>query len=70
MGEGYYLQRDRNNPHDKNAVAVVERRSGRKRATMESDGAAIVTALFHCHAIHIAEGKDGIRIQILRYLPY
>ena len=61
VGEGYYLERDRNNPHDENAVAVVERFSGRKRASLKRDAAAIVAALFDCHAIHISNGKVALK---------
>ena len=47
VGEAYLLRRDRHNPHDANAVAVVERAPGhRKRASVQRGHAAIIAGLF------------------------
>ena len=47
VGEAYLLKRDRDNPHDDNAVAVVERAPGRRKwASIQSGHAAIIAGLF------------------------
>ena len=47
VGEAYLLTRDRDNPHDANAVAVVERAPGRrKRASIQRGHVAIISRLF------------------------
>lgn len=56
VGEGYYLQRDRDNPYDENAVAIVDR-SGRKNASLKRDAAAVVAGLFDDIHIHIHRNK-------------
>ena len=56
VGEGYYLRRDRDNPHDENAVAIVDR-SGRKKASLKRDAATVVAGLFDDTLIHISRNK-------------
>ena len=49
VGEVYLLRRDRDrdNPHDANAVAVVERAPGRrKRASIQRGHAAVIVGFF------------------------
>ena len=45
VGEVYYLRRDIDNPYDGNAVAIVDH-SGRKKASLKRDAAAVVAGLF------------------------
>ena len=46
VGEAYLLRRDRDNPNDANAVAVVERAPGRrKRASIQRGHATIISRL-------------------------
>ncbi len=56
VGDVYYLHRDRNNPHDENAVAIVDR-SGRKKASLKRDAAAMVAALFDDDLIRIRRNQ-------------
>jgi len=53
VGDGYYLRRDRNNPYDENAVAIVDRHSGRKKASLKRDSAALVAGLFDEGDVHM-----------------
>ena len=46
VGEGYRLRRDRDNPHDSNAVAVVGIAISRKQASLKRDHAGMMAAVF------------------------